>query len=171
KRDSSPLCLIDIAVPRDVDPQAGKLDNVYLYDVDDLERIAHENSAARKRTAEWIEGQLTTEVEAFYEWLGMQDAVPVIKALNDKSHAIQQKTMASIKRKIPDLTEREIDVLEKHTKSIANQLLEIPIEQGKTMSHSKDALTLLEEIFGLDREEEACREQPLVSPEQSGDRR
>lgn len=170
KRDSSPLCLIDIAVPRDVDPQAGKLDNVYLYDVDDLERIAHENIAARKRTAEWIEGQLTTEVEAFYEWLGMQDAVPVIKALNDKSHAIQQKTMASIKRKIPDLTEREIDVLEKHTKSIANQLLEIPIEQAKTMSHSKEALTLMEEIFGLDPEEEACREQPLVSPEQSGDR-
>src|SRR5699024_9203081 len=87
-----------------------------------------------------------------------------------KSHAIQQKTMASIKRKIPDLTEREIDVLEKHTKSIANQLLEIPIEQANTMNHSKEALTLMEEIFGLDAEEEACREQPLVSAEQSGDR-
>src|SRR5699024_10898869 len=96
ERDSSPLCLIDIALPRDLHAQAGKLPNVYRYDGDGLERIAHEDIAARRRAAEWIEGQRTTEVGAFYEWLGMQGAVPVIRALNDNAHAIHQKTMASI---------------------------------------------------------------------------
>lgn len=168
KRGTSPLCLIDIAVPRDIDPHAGQLDHVFLYDVDDLEQIAIENIATRKKTAELIERQLTAEVEAFYEWQDLQDAVPVIKALNDKSHAIQQTTMASVRRKIPDLTEREVNVLEKHMKSIAHQLLEAPIEKAKAMSDSKEALLFMQDIFGLEPEEDRFSEEQSASPEQTG---
>lgn len=156
-RRGNPLFIIDIAVPRDIDRSVEELDSVFLYDIDDLHGVVDKNLEARKQAAKIIEGQLVDEICAFKNWVAMLDAVPVIRALREKSISIQERTLKSIYRKIPDLTEREKKVLQKHTKSIIHQLLEEPINTAKQMSkyqESDEALDLFKEIFGLDMVEE-----------------
>ncbi|MFD2211057.1 glutamyl-tRNA reductase [Virgibacillus halophilus] len=155
QRKGRPLCIVDIAVPRDADPAINELENVFLYDIDDLQHIVDENLAARKQAAEQIEASIGKEIASFNEWVKMLGVVPVITALRKKALKIQADTMQSIERKMPDLTDREKKVLSKHTKSIINQLLKTPITQAKEMAaldHAEDKLSLLVHIFGIEDE-------------------
>src|SRR5690625_6176517 len=90
---------------------------------------------ARKEAAALIESLLVHELSSFQNWLDMLDVVPLIRALREKSLAIQERTLASIFRKIPDLDEREMKVLRKHTKSIVNQLLNQTIKKAKLIDN------------------------------------
>ncbi|WP_106497002.1 glutamyl-tRNA reductase [Lentibacillus sp. Marseille-P4043] len=153
RRKGSPLFLVDIAVPRDLDSRLSELDSVFLYDIDDLQHIVDENMASRKAEAEAIEVMLEAEIVTFNEWLKTLGVVPVISALRKKALAIQAGTMESIERKMPDLTAREKKVLNKHTKSIINQLLKEPVTQAKEMAASEKAdetLALFMNIFGIE---------------------
>lgn len=155
KRKGSPLFLVDIAVPRDLDPAISELDNVFLYDIDDLQHIVDENLASRKAAAEQIEIMIEGEIVTFKEWLKTLGVVPIISALRQKALSIQAETVQSIERKIPDLTERERKVINKHTKSIINQLLKQPVTQAKEMAgndKAKESLDLFVEIFGIEDE-------------------
>ncbi|QQK80953.1 glutamyl-tRNA reductase [Salicibibacter cibi] len=161
KRRGRPLFMVDIAVPRDIDPELGKLEDVYLYDVDDLEGIVAANMAERETAAAKIEAMLKQEIEVFKNWLHELGVVPVISALRTKALSIQSETMKSIERKIPDLDERERKVLRKHTKSIVNQILKEPITRAKEMAaeeNREDALALFTEIFGLEDEVAEAKE-------------
>ena len=152
-RKGKPLFLVDIAVPRDLDADISELDSVFLYDIDDLQHIVDKNLAERKEAAEAIEMQLEDEIYEFKEWVTTLGVVPVIRALREKALDIQSETFASIKRKIPDLTEREQKVISKHTKSIVNQLLKDPIIQAKEMAGEKNSdelLSLFVDVFGID---------------------
>ncbi|MHA6250450.1 glutamyl-tRNA reductase [Oceanobacillus sp. CAU 1775] len=137
QRKNKPLFIIDIAVPRDVEESAGDLENIFLYDIDDLKSVADKNLEQRKKAAKLLESEIENELSSFKEWLIMLDVVPIIKALNEKSSRIQEETMDSIIRKIPDLEDREVKVLQKHTKSIVHQLLEQPIRQVKQIGASQ----------------------------------
>lgn len=155
ERKGRPLFLVDIAVPRDLDPALEKLDNVFLYDIDDLQHIVDENLETRKKAAEQIEILLEKEIITFKEWMKTLGVVPVISALRNKALTIQAETMKSIERKMPDLTDRERKVLSKHTKSIINQLLKDPITQAKELAGSEnaaEALQLFVDIFGIEEE-------------------
>ena len=152
-RKGKPLFLVDIAVPRDLDANISELDSVFLYDIDDLQHIVDKNLAERQEAAAVIEAQLVDEIDEFKDWVTTLGVVPVIRALREKALDIQQETFASIKRKIPDLTEREQKVISKHTKSIINQLLKSPIIQAKEMAgekNSEELLSLLVDVFGID---------------------
>lgn len=155
RRKGNPLFLVDIAVPRDLDPRIGELEGVFLYDIDDLHGVVDENLAARREAAASIEPLLEAEISAFKSWLTTLGVVPIISALRKKALSIQEETMASIKRKMPELTEREKKVLNKHTKSIINQLLKEPITQVKELAASEKSVQSLEmfvDIFGIDEE-------------------
>src|SRR5690625_124452 len=155
KRKGSPLFLVDIAVPRDLDPKISELDNVFLYDIDDLQHVVDKNLESRKAAADKIELLLEEEIVNFKEWVKTLGVVPVISALRHKALSIQAETMKSIERKIPDLTEREKKVLSKHTKSIINQLLKEPVTQAKELAASEKAeesLDLFIDIFGIEKE-------------------
>ncbi|WP_058307220.1 glutamyl-tRNA reductase [Gracilibacillus massiliensis] len=158
KRKGRPLFLVDIAVPRDLDPALDSLDNVFLYDIDDLQDVVDANLELRKEAAEEIELWIEAEIVAFNEWIQTLGVVPVITALREQALSIQQETMKSIERKMPNLTERERKVLNKHTKSIVNQMLKQPILQAKELAGQKDAdqaLQLFTQIFNIeDRVEE-----------------
>ncbi|MEE1131298.1 MAG: glutamyl-tRNA reductase [Caryophanon sp.] len=161
-RKGKPLFLVDIAVPRDIDPRVGNLSNVFLYDIDDLQGIVEANLAERERAAMQIEDMITGEVRQFKEWVQTLGVVPVIAALRKKASTIQEETMASIENKMPNLTERERKLLSKHTKSIINQLLKDPILQAKELATEKNAaekLELFQQIFGIEEAVEAEMEQ------------
>ncbi len=160
-RKGKPLFMVDIAVPRDMDPRIGELPNVFLYDIDDMQGIVEANLAERERAAKQIAGMIETEAEQFNDWLGTLGVVPVISALREKALGIQAETMASIENKMPDLTDREKKILNKHTKSIINQLLKEPILQAKEMGtakKSREQLELFTQIFGIEDEVEEQRD-------------
>ncbi len=154
-RKGKPIFMVDIAVPRDLDPRIGDLPNVFLYDIDDLQGIVEANLTERKRAAETIGLMIEQEIVLFKEWLATLGVVPVISALRQKAHRIQSETMASIENKMPNLTDREKKILSKHTKSIVNQLLKEPILQAKELvmdSKATEKLELFQRIFGIDEE-------------------
>ncbi|GAA0601345.1 glutamyl-tRNA reductase [Virgibacillus siamensis] len=157
KRKGKPLFLVDIAVPRDLDAAISELDNVFLYDIDDLQHIVDENLRARETAAEKIAVMLEAEIVQFNEWLQTLGVVPVISALRQKALSIQAETMKSIERKMPELSKREKKVLNKHTKSIINQLLKEPVTQAKELAaekNSDESLDLFVRIFGIESEVE-----------------
>ncbi|MEQ6389604.1 glutamyl-tRNA reductase [Bacillaceae bacterium S4-13-58] len=154
-RKGKPMILVDIAVPRDIDPSVGELDGIFLYDIDDLQGIVDSNMEQRKQVADTIGLMIEEEIVLFKEWLQTLGVVPVISALRIKALSIQEDTMKSIDRKMPDLTDRERKVLNKHTKSIVNQLLKDPILQVKELSAQKNAeetLDLFVKIFNIEDE-------------------
>ncbi|SDH35774.1 glutamyl-tRNA reductase [Alteribacillus persepolensis] len=161
KRKGRPLFMVDIAVPRDLDPGMDSLDNVFLYDIDDLQGIVAANLEERKQEAAKIEEMIQDELKRFKEWVHTLGVVPVISALRTKALNIQAETMDSIERKLPDLSEREKKVLRKHTKSIINQMLRDPITRAKELAAEPDAdetLALFTEIFALEEEVELAKE-------------
>ncbi|WP_318615220.1 glutamyl-tRNA reductase [Sporosarcina sp. YIM B06819] len=163
-RKGKPIFMVDIAVPRDLDPRIGDLPNVFLYDIDDLQGIVEANLAERKHAAEEIGLMIEQEIVVFNEWLATLGVVPVISALRQKANRIQSETMASIENKMPNLTDREKKLLSKHTKSIVNQLLKDPILQAKELVMDKNAaekLELFQQIFGID--EEVVKEKELLA--------
>jgi glutamyl-tRNA reductase len=156
-RKGKPLFMVDIAVPRDLDPRIGELPNVFLYDIDDLQGIVEANLAERQRAADEIMLMIEGELVQFKDWLGTLGVVPVISALRQKALNIQAETMASIENKMPELTDRERKILNKHTKSIINQLLKDPILQAKELAaspNSLEQLQLFQQIFGIEEEVE-----------------
>ncbi len=165
-RKGKPLFMVDIAVPRDLDPKIGQLPNVFLYDIDDLQGIVEANLAERQRAANEIMLMIELELVQFKEWLGTLGVVPVISALRQKALQIQTETMASIENKMPELTDRERKILNKHTKSIINQLLKDPILQAKELaaaSNSHEQLQLFQQIFGIEEEVQLEKERQLVT--------
>ncbi|MDN4527028.1 glutamyl-tRNA reductase [Fictibacillus fluitans] len=155
QRKGRPLFMVDIAVPRDLDPSLNDLESVFLYDIDDLEGIVEANLAERKKEAEKIEIMIEGEIVAFQSWVNMLGVVPVITALREKALAVQAETMQSIERKMPHLSDREKKVLSKHTKSIVNQLLRDPIVRIKEQAGepgADQALEFFTKIFALEEE-------------------
>ncbi|MCA0982578.1 glutamyl-tRNA reductase [Halobacillus yeomjeoni] len=163
KRKGKPLFFVDIAVPRDLDPAMETLESVFLYDIDDLQGIVDANLAARKQAAEQIEIMIEAEIVEFKQWLQTIGVVPVISALRSKALSIQAETMKSIERKMPELSDRERKVLNKHTKSIINQMLKDPILQAKELAaqpDSEETLRLFTQIFGIeDQVQEEIKDQ------------
>lgn len=121
RRQSRPLFLIDIAVPRDIDPSIGEISNVFLYDIDDLEGIVESNLEMRKVEAAKIERMIELEMEDYYQWLRTLGVRPVIRALQEKGVSIHEETMDSLFNKLPELDEHQRKVIRRLTKSIVNQ--------------------------------------------------
>ncbi|MDN7226988.1 glutamyl-tRNA reductase [Planococcus liqunii] len=167
-RKGKPLFMVDIAVPRDVDPRISELSNVFLYDIDDMQGIVEANLAERERAAGEIMTMVNHEAQQFNDWLTTLGVVPVISALRQKALTIQAETMASIENKMPDLTDREKKILNKHTKSIINQLLKEPILQAKEMAgapKSREQLELFQQIFGIEEDVQVEIAKQLKAPQ------
>ncbi|WP_152391697.1 glutamyl-tRNA reductase [Paenibacillus guangzhouensis] len=157
KRKNRPIFMIDIAVPRDLDPAIGSVPNVFLYDIDDLEGIVESNLELRRKEATKIEAMIAKEIEAFRHWLKTLGVSPVIYALQQKSAQIHQDTMESLFKKLPDLDERQAKVIRKLTKSIVNQMLHDPILRIKEMAVEKngdEAIEMFTQIFALEEQME-----------------
>lgn len=153
QRKGNPLFLVDIAVPRDLDSAISDLESVFLYDIDDLQDVVDKNLEARKKAAVSIESMLEGEILEFINWVATLGVVPVISSLREKALTIQSETMASLTRKMPDLSAREKKVLDKHTKSIVNQLLKDPIKHAKKLAQTDKAtesLGVFVDIFGME---------------------
>lgn len=155
RRRARPMFLIDIAVPRDLDPEINRLTNVFLYDIDDLEGIVESNLEQRRKAAMKIEEMIEAEIADFRHWYKTLGVSPVIRALQDKSAQIHEETLDSMRKKLPDLDEREWKVIRKLTKSMVNQMLHDPINRVKELAgekHGEESLKLFAHIFALEEQ-------------------
>jgi glutamyl-tRNA reductase len=148
------LFLIDIAVPRDVDPRAGDLDNVYLYDVDDLEQVVVSNLQVRDREAERAESIVEAEVTRFSSWLRSADVVPTILALREHVSGLKDAELAKAMAKLGHLDERDREIVQSMAHSLTNKILHAPTAalklRGKSGTASQDLLDHAQELFGVD---------------------
>jgi glutamyl-tRNA reductase len=156
-RNYRPLFLIDMSVPRNFDPNINNLDNVYLYDIDDLGGVAQDNRSERSREAEKAEAIIEEEVDSFWRWLSSLDAVPTIVALREKLEAIckgeLEKTLATSLREI---TPREREALEAMTTAIVSKILHAPITHLKHHDRQREAfyVAAARQLFDLEEPEE-----------------
>jgi glutamyl-tRNA reductase len=127
ERRNKPLFFIDIAVPRDIDPKVNQIDNVYLYDIDDLKGIVDFNRGEREKEAERAEHIIAEETIKFQAWLHTLDVVPTIIALRQKAESIRNGELQKTLSHFPDLTEKERRAIEILTQSIVNKMLHDPI--------------------------------------------
>ncbi|GAA4704918.1 glutamyl-tRNA reductase [Brevibacillus fulvus] len=168
QRKNRPLFMIDIAVPRDLDPSIHELDNVYLYDIDDLEGIVASNLAERSKEAVRLEEMIAEEIVAFTNWYDTLGVVPLIAALREKAFAIHGEAMRKIENKLPDLSEKELHIIRKHTKGIINQLLHDPVVRLKELAAEKrgdEVLDIFAAIFALEEQMERDRQEAVWAKE------
>jgi glutamyl-tRNA reductase len=152
-RRSRPMFFIDIAVPRDVDPAVNTLENVFLYDIDDLQNVVQENRRERQREALAAEELVWQEVRQFEQWLAVRDAVPTIVALRQHAEAIRRQEFDKALHKFGPLDERQRRVLEALTCGIVNKLLHAPTVSLKRASQEgqvRDAVHMVRQLFNLD---------------------
>lgn len=152
-RESRPLILVDVGVPRNIDPDTARLDQVRLFDIDDLKQIVDQNLEARRRAAARIRPLIMEQMDRYTEWLHTLGVVPVISALREKALSIHAEMMKRIDHKLPELTERERKVLSKQAKSMINQMLRGPITHIKELAgteHGKHAIEHFAEIFDIE---------------------
>lgn len=150
-----PLLLIDIAVPRDVEPAVQDLEGVFLYNVDDLYGIVDRNKQIRAQEVHKVQVKIMKEEASFKEWIHSLGVLPLICALREKATSIQEETMARMERKLPDLTEQQKRVISKQTKSIVNQLLKEPIVRIKELaatSRKEDAIAMFIHLHALEEQ-------------------
>ena len=127
ERRGRPMLLIDLAVPRSIDPAVNALDGVYLFDVDDLDGVVAENRGARASEAVRAETIVEAEVESFWTWLQGLDVVPTIVALRDKMEGIRQREVERHLTALGSADPRQREAVERLTRAIVNKILHHPV--------------------------------------------
>jgi glutamyl-tRNA reductase len=149
-RKGRPLFLIDLAVPRDLDPAIHELDGCYLYDIDDLEAVVAETLAGRRREAERAESIVAAEVERFREWQASLDVVPAIASLRARAEEIREAELERAK-----LSGAERRAAESVTAAVLNKLLHLPTIRMKQAAAAADGVIYADAVrhlFGLEDE-------------------
>ncbi len=131
KRKGRPLLLVDLAVPRDLDPAIKELPGCFLYDIDDLQSVVEETLSGRRGEAIRAEAIVAAEGDRFSEWLGSRDIVPAISSLRERAEAIRRGELAKASPRLAGLSEPERNAVESLTNQIVNKLLHQPIMRLK----------------------------------------
>jgi glutamyl-tRNA reductase len=151
-RHHRPLFLIDIAVPRDIDPAVGRLHGVFLYDLDDLRTVAESNMRERRKEAAAAEAIVEKEAKEFLEWQKSLEVVPLLKALRQRAEEIRRAELDKARHRLGALTPEQERALEAATEAIVQKLLHPPTVQLKEMvknGHPPEHVGLIRKLLGL----------------------
>jgi glutamyl-tRNA reductase len=128
-RRNRPMFLIDIAVPRNIDPAINSIDNVFLYDIDDLQEVVHANLRERLKEAEHAEALVTEEVERMMARLKVAEVTPTIVSLQEQLEQIRAAEIEKVRRKFGPFTQQQEQALEALTRGIINKIAHGPISE------------------------------------------
>ena len=151
-----PLFLIDIAVPRDIDPEVNDISNVFLYDIDDLSGVVESNLEERMGEARRAEGIIDEEIAAFFAWVESMEVVPTVAAIRAKAEVIRQMELEKALRRL-DLSERDRKTVEALTCAIVNKMLHGPTARLKKAASGKDGYVYMDvarALYGLEDTED-----------------
>lgn len=148
------LFLIDIAVPRDIEPSVNDIENVYLYDIDDLNGIVETNKAEREREALKAERIVESEVIKFTSWLKCLDIVPLIQEIQNKAEETRLKELARSQSALKGLTPEQLKAIDTLTRSLVQKVLHDPIiclrkSQSEGEDHAMALIDAASRLFGV----------------------
>jgi glutamyl-tRNA reductase len=145
-RRNRPVFLIDIAVPRNIDPAVNDLDNVFLYDIDDLQGVVNANLRERMKEADHAEAIVTEEVERMMARLKVQEVAPVIVHLQEQLEQIRRAELEKVRRKYGPLTEKQEEAFEALTRGIINKIAHGPISELRNQAGNPDGVHVIAAI-------------------------
>jgi glutamyl-tRNA reductase len=153
RRRNRPMFFIDIAVPRDIEPEVNQIENVYAYDIDDLEGVVEANIKTRGKEAAKAEEIVHQEVTQFQDWMRTREAFPTIVKLREWAEEIRRSELEKTLKKLDGLDEAERKRIEAMTEAMLNKILHRPISQMKHASHSRkggDLVEIARKLFELE---------------------
>ena len=153
-RRNNPIFLVDIAVPRDIDPEINDVDNMFVYDIDDLQQVASANMRHRQHEAEAAERIVEDEVDRVLRHLQAQSAGPAILSLKERLEAIRRGEIDRHRSKLRDLSADQRDAVEALTRGIMNKVAHDPIREFKRSAadpRSRVSVADFRRLFGLDQ--------------------
>lgn len=156
-RRLGPLFLIDIAVPRDIDPRTNELNNVYLYDIDALQGVIDSNLEERRQAAERAKRMIGDEVVSFDRWIQSQEVTPLIVSLRETLLGVGEYELDRYRSKLGQLDDKQKRAVEELTRTIIQKILHRPIRRLRASVDRGDTLectSLYREIFGMEQDDE-----------------
>jgi glutamyl-tRNA reductase len=149
RRKNRPMFFIDIAVPRDVDPEMNKLDGIFVYDIDDLQQAVASHVADRQKEAELADNIINAEVERFHARLQALEVVPTIVSLQDHLETIRQAEIDRVRGRLGPLSPEQELAVDALTRGIVNKIMHTPISTLKTAARESEATTIIEVVRRL----------------------
>jgi glutamyl-tRNA reductase len=152
-RKNKPVFVIDIGVPRNVEPAVNELDNVFVYDIDDLQRVVESNLETRKHEAEEAEQIIAEEVERMLSRLKTRDVAPTIIKLQQQLESVRASEVARMKGKFGALTPEQEDAIEALTRGIINKIAHGPISELRRQASETEAphyINVIRKVFRLE---------------------
>jgi glutamyl-tRNA reductase len=160
-RRSRPLFLIDIAVPRDVDPRVRDLDNVFLFDIDDLKQVVESNRGEREVEVLKVQQLIREEIHDFLLWFNALETGPLVKALRRRAEVLRQVELDRWMAKLSHLSEQDLKSVEGILRGYGNKLLHDPLVSIREFANDEDGyirLDTVQRLFNLDTSEEGNEE-------------
>lgn len=151
-RQGENIIMIDIAVPRDIEPSLREIEGVHLYDIDDLHEVINSSFIARQKAAIKANEIISEELIDFNQWLASLYVVPVISALKNHGETIKQNELRKAFNRLGKISEREQEVITAMAHAIVNQLLHYPVVNLKEMALSNQGhlyAEVVKKLFGL----------------------
>jgi glutamyl-tRNA reductase len=152
-RKHKPVFIIDIAVPRNIDPEVNEIENVYLYDIDDLQNVLQANLEERRKEVKRAESIVQEEVRSFLAWVGNLDLVPTIVSLRERAEQIRVGELEkALSRLQPDISEEDKKAIDAMTQAIVNKILHAPVSTLKRAEEKGNApglVNALQQLFSL----------------------
>ena len=151
RREGRPLLMIDIAVPRDIDPACADIEGVSLYDIDDLQASVDENLSLRAEEAPRAHEIVEQEIRRFARWLGQLDALPTVAALREHGNALVEQVLAENSSRWESASPRDIARVEAIARAVMSRLLHEPTIRLRSLSEDRGhaSLEIVRELFGL----------------------
>lgn len=159
-RMNRPIFFIDIALPRDIEPRVNSIDNVYLYDMDDLSGVVSANRAERVAEAKLAEEIVRREAESFFLWTQTLNLSPVIVGLQNRMDKLRQGELKRFERRLADLTPEQWKTVEEMTGAFQRKILHHPIQALKSAVQKDggpDRVRFFREIFAIDEGSESVK--------------
>jgi glutamyl-tRNA reductase len=166
RRPGRPLLLIDLAVPRDIDSSCQEIDEVSLYDIDDLQAVVTRNRSVRQAEARRAEGIIEEEIQSFAAWLGSLEVLPTISALRHHAVQIAEEVVQENQGKWESASPRDLERVDAIARAILNRLLHEPTLRMKELRDDRvhARMALVRELFGLQDEAGAAARQADPEP-------
>ncbi len=150
ERKHKPVFIIDITVPRNIDPLINKIENVYLYDVDNLQNVVDTNILERQKEATKAEKIIEEEVEKFNRWVSSLDSVPTIVSLRQKAEEIKDEEFEKFRNKFPEMDEATLKAAGYMATAIMNKLIHPPTAALKEDTEDRDELiAMIKKLYGI----------------------
>src|SRR5881409_2322913 len=158
RRGGRPLCILDLAMPRDVEPAVAQLENVFLYDLDDLQSVAAQAAAERRRDIPAAERIVSEEVERFWAWYGGLGYVPVLKEFRDRMDHVRATELERVLRRLAHLSPDDRAEIEHFSHTLLSKFLHQPtiaLKEAAQAGRGYGLLEALKRLFGLERRDDS----------------